>query len=142
MPAAIPEPRGYADAFAALLTDLGAASERLRLDVVELRPLHCDPERLVSRAEVDVLVTATEETDAEQVITALLALQALARHRINAWTVPERWLALGRPLQASFVVTLFAEAGLDRRAVQLVRHPLEAEPFDRRHQNRPDAARP
>jgi hypothetical protein len=142
MPAATPEPRSFAAGLAAVRDDLGALADRLRFDVVELRPLHCDPERLLSRAEVDVLVTAADGADPDQVIEALLGLQALARHRIAAWSEAGRWLALGRPPQAAFVVTVFAEAGLERPSVPLVQHPLEAEPFDRRHQNRPDAARP
>lgn len=142
MPAATPDPRAFGAGLAALKDDLGTLAKDLRFDVVHVRPLHNDAERSLSRAEVDVLVSPGENTGDDLVIDALLGLQALGHHHLSASPDSPSWAAIGRPLRAAFVVTLPAEAALDRTPVPIVQHPLEAQPMDRHHHTRPDAQRP
>lgn len=131
MPAATREARGLTTALDDLRADLGGAD--LQLDVVGLRPLHSDPDRRLSRAEVDVLVSAADSSGADRVVAALLNLQAGGRHQLAPWSDPANWSALGRPPQAAFIVIVVVELALEVPQAPLVRFPLEAEPFDRHH---------
>jgi hypothetical protein len=138
MPPATPE-GALATALAGLTADLPSA-DAVTVDVVGLRPRHCDPERNLSRAKVTVLVTAPDAP--EHVVDALLTLQAKATYEIDEIEGPAWWTALGRTPQAAFLVTLDVTRDLPTRDVPIVLHPLEALTFDRNHHTRPDAPAP
>jgi hypothetical protein len=137
MPPATPD-GPLATALAALSTDL--PTDTLTVEVVGLTPLHCDAERLQSRATVTVLVTSAGAP--EHVVGALLALQAKATYEIDEVAGTEWWTALGRTPQASFLVRLPVATPLPTHLVPVVQHPLEALTFDRTHHTRPDAPAP
>jgi len=135
MPPATPD-RPLAAALAGLAADL---PHDVTVEVVGLTPRHCDHERNQSRASVAVLVTAAAPDD---VVDALLGLQAKATYEIDRVTGPAWWSALGRTPQAAFLVTLDVAAPLPTREIPTVRFPLEAHPFDRNRQKTPDAPAP
>lgn len=138
MPPATPE-GPLAAALAGLTADL-PSSDAVTVEVVGLTPRHCDPERLLSRAKVSVLITASAAP--AHVVDALLALQAKATYEIDEITEPAWWTALGRTPQAAFLVSLDVTQPLETRQVPLVRHPLEALTYDRNTRTRPDAPAP
>ncbi len=137
MPPATPD-GPLSTALAGLTADL--PSHALTVEVVALTPLHCDPERVQSRATVTVLVTAPEAP--EHVVDALLALQAKATYEIDEVAGTDWWTALGRTPQASFLVRLPVAQPLTTHPVPVVQHPLEALTFDRTRHTRPDAPAP
>lgn len=137
MPPATPD-GPLAAALATFTADLPAA-DTLTVEVVGLTPLHCDPERVQSRATVTVLVSAPDAP--EHVVDALLALQAKATYELDE-VVSTEWTALGRTPQAAFLVRLPVAQPLTTRPVPVVEHPLEALTFDRTRHTRPDAPAP
>lgn len=137
MPPATPD-GPLATALAALAADLPHA-DAVTVEVVGLVPRHCDPDRLLSRAQVTVLVSAPDAPS--HVVDALLALQTKATYELSRIPGPATWAALARPPQAAFLVTLDVAQPLPVREVPIVQHPLEAHTFDRTHPS-PDAPAP
>jgi hypothetical protein len=77
MPPATPD-GPLAAALAGLTADL-PSSDAVTVEVVGLTPRHCDPERLLSRAKVSVLITASAAP--AHVVDALLACRPRPRTR-------------------------------------------------------------